>query len=37
MLQDLERILVRQGSSLKDYGFDMPEGMETELEIAKLM
>jgi hypothetical protein len=37
LLQDLERILVREGSSLSNYGFDMPEGMETELEIAKLM
>ena len=36
MLQDLEALLTKEGLSLDDFGFPLPEGMETELEIAKL-
>jgi hypothetical protein len=37
LLQDLQMLLQKSGSSLDVFGFSMPEGMETELEIARLM
>ena len=37
LLQDLQMLLQKSGSSLDVFGFPMPEGMETELEIARLM
>ena len=37
LLQDLERLLQKEGTSLKVFGFPMPSDMETELEIAKVL
>lgn len=37
LLQDLERLLEKEGTSLKKFGFPMPTDMETELEIAKVL
>jgi hypothetical protein len=36
MLQDLQQLLMKEGLSLDLYGFEMPLGMETELQLAKL-
>ena len=37
LLIDLERLLQKEGTSLKVFGFPMPSDMETELEIAKVL
>ena len=36
LLKDLERLLQLEGKSLKEFGFEMPKGMETEVEIERV-
>jgi hypothetical protein len=36
LLQDLERLLQKEGTSLERFGFPMPTDMDTELDIEKM-